>query len=199
MTRLILHIGVAKTGTTAIQAFLSFNRVALEKSGVWYPDPRKFSRGGDEMGHNALAYQLCDRRETVDLKRFREALVRKEQDSAAVVLSAEVFVDQEYAFLADYLSDLSSPIILEIGAHISTFAQWGFLCCSQCSHCQCRGGSEHLGALERNIAAISSSSKFAGWPAIHAAAHATDGETIRLSEDGPSMSHRVSANERANG
>ncbi len=77
MTRLILHIGAAKTGTTAIQAFLSFNRAALEKSGVWYPDPRKFSRGGDEMGHNALAYRLCDQRETVDLKRFREALARK--------------------------------------------------------------------------------------------------------------------------
>ena len=53
MTRLILHIGAAKTGTTAIQAFLSFNRAALEKGGVWYPDPRKFSRGGDEMGHRA--------------------------------------------------------------------------------------------------------------------------------------------------
>ncbi len=106
MTRLILHIGAAKTGTTAIQAFLSFNRAALEKSGVWYPDPRKFSRGGDEMGHNALAYRLCDQRETVDLKRFREALVRKGPDFATVVLSAEVFymrpAEQDYPTFEAY-------------------------------------------------------------------------------------------------
>lgn len=34
----------------------------------------------------------------------------------------EVFVDQEYAFVADYLSDLSSSIILDVGAHTGTFA-----------------------------------------------------------------------------
>ena len=91
MTPLILHIGAAKTGTTAIQAFLSFNRAALERCGVWYPAPRQFARNGDDMGHNALAYQLCGQRETVDLKRFRGALVRRGQDFATVVLSAEVF------------------------------------------------------------------------------------------------------------
>ena len=106
MTRLILHIGAAKTGTTAIQTFLSFNRAALEKSGVWYPDPRNFARGGDEMSHNALAYQLCDQRETVDLRRFREALVRKGQEFATVVLSAEVFymrpAEHDYPTFEEY-------------------------------------------------------------------------------------------------
>ena len=103
----------------------------------------------------------------------------------------EVFVDREYAFLADYLSDLCSPIILDVGAHIGTFALWVFSVVPNARIVSAEADPGTLRVLERNIAATSS--KFTDWTAIHAAAHATDGETILLSEDGPSMSHRVSA------
>lgn len=103
----------------------------------------------------------------------------------------EVFVDQEYAFLADYLSDLSAPIILDIGAHIGTFALWVFSVVPNARIVSAEADPRTWETLERNVAATAS--KFTGWMAIHAAAHATDGETILLSEEGPSMSHRVSA------
>ena len=103
----------------------------------------------------------------------------------------EVLVDQEYAFLADYLSGLSSPVILDVGAHIGTFALWVYSVVPNARIISAEADPRTWGVLQRNVAATSL--KFAGWTAIHAAAHATDGETILLSEDGPSMSHRVSA------
>jgi hypothetical protein len=38
MTTLYLHIGMPKTGTTAIQNFLTDNAEALKKYGICYPD-----------------------------------------------------------------------------------------------------------------------------------------------------------------
>lgn len=38
MTRLVLHIGLHKTGTTAFQSFISHNRDELAKQGLHYPD-----------------------------------------------------------------------------------------------------------------------------------------------------------------
>lgn len=87
--------------------------------------------------------------------------------------------------------------MLDIGAHIGTLALWVFSVVPNARIVSAEADPRTWRVLERNIAATSS--KSAGWSAIHAAAHATDGETILLSEDGPSMSHRVSANERANG
>ena len=51
--RLIIHIGMHKTGSTSIQRFLSRNRLALRMAGVLYPE----SCGADgrrEPKHNAL-------------------------------------------------------------------------------------------------------------------------------------------------
>lgn len=36
--RVVLHIGMPKTGSSAMQEFLELNRLALLKMGIWYPD-----------------------------------------------------------------------------------------------------------------------------------------------------------------
>ena len=53
--RLYLHIGRGKTGTTAIQVFLSRNRAALQSRGVDYVHARDADRGG---GHQRFAKSL---------------------------------------------------------------------------------------------------------------------------------------------
>lgn len=52
-TRLILHIGMHKTGSSAIQRFLSLNRWALGKLGVFYP-PSIGPTGARQPKHNAI-------------------------------------------------------------------------------------------------------------------------------------------------
>lgn len=58
MTRLILHAGTHKTGTTAIQTFAAKNREALRSRGLLYPDysPKKIPlRNGQHQFAHSLA------------------------------------------------------------------------------------------------------------------------------------------------
>lgn len=50
----------------------------------------------------------------------RKVLFRREDEMAL----REVLVNQEYSFLAERLSAIHAPIILDVGAHIGTFAIW---------------------------------------------------------------------------
>jgi hypothetical protein len=52
-TKLILHIGMHKTGSSAIQRFLSMNRWALGRLGVAYP-PSIGATGARQPKHNAI-------------------------------------------------------------------------------------------------------------------------------------------------
>ena len=56
--KIILHIGQSKTGTSAIQAFLTLNRAALRKQGVLYPNINKRGFTIDITSHNAVADAL---------------------------------------------------------------------------------------------------------------------------------------------
>lgn len=56
--RLILHAGLHKTGTTAIQSFAGCNRDELRRRGIWYPthEPVRDIR---QDSHNRLAHSLA--------------------------------------------------------------------------------------------------------------------------------------------
>lgn len=58
MSRLILHVGMAKTGTTAIQTFAANNRQELIKRGLWYPDYKPVS-DLRQNAHHAFAHSLA--------------------------------------------------------------------------------------------------------------------------------------------
>lgn len=45
MTKVILHVGTHKTGTTSIQAALAASRPALQAAGILYPDVSPFLGG----------------------------------------------------------------------------------------------------------------------------------------------------------
>lgn len=58
MPRLLLHVGLRKTGTTAIQAFAAGNRQELYNRGLWYPDYRPVSQISEDA-HHAFAHSLA--------------------------------------------------------------------------------------------------------------------------------------------
>lgn len=57
MSRLFLHVGIHKTGTTAIQTFAAANRQKLFERGLWYPDYMPIS-DLRQKGHHAFGHSL---------------------------------------------------------------------------------------------------------------------------------------------
>lgn len=58
MATLYIHIGILKTGTSAIQTFLGNNRVILEEKGYCFPDLNLYFPG---IGHNRNAHFLVSK------------------------------------------------------------------------------------------------------------------------------------------
>jgi len=56
---ILLHIGQSKTGTSAIQAYLTLNRPKLAEQGVLYPAIRSAGINIDLGAHNSVADSLC--------------------------------------------------------------------------------------------------------------------------------------------
>lgn len=86
--KLLLHIGTAKTGTTTAQEWLSRNRPALRRAGLWYPNT-----GGTT--HQWLAILAMDP-DKPDDGFYRLGLTDHEKHSAFVARVSEAFA-QEHA------------------------------------------------------------------------------------------------------
>jgi hypothetical protein len=59
--KVLLHIGQSKTGTSAIQAFLTLNRSSLRDAGILYPSVKISGMPIDLGAHNAVADSLIGR------------------------------------------------------------------------------------------------------------------------------------------
>lgn len=90
--RFIIHIGLRKTGTTAIQKFFCNNADCLLTQSILYPTIGRLGRkaGGGRFAHHNLVWSLSDKPQ---LKTIWPDLHREvEQSSASVVfISAETF------------------------------------------------------------------------------------------------------------
>jgi len=85
MTEFFVHMGMHKTGTTAIQAALAHNRQRLRKKGVLYP-----LTGLQSGGHHLLAWGLTRKPGNFPLwETLREEIAR--DGAQKVVLSSEEF------------------------------------------------------------------------------------------------------------
>lgn len=102
----------------------------------------------------------------------------------------EVFVDNEYAFLRDYLLAIEGAKILDVGAHIGTFAIWCLSIAPGTTILSIEADPHTFEVLRRNEEAFQAAA--GRWSVQHSAAGARDGEILRLSDSGPSMSHRIS-------
>lgn len=97
--RIILHIGQSKTGTSAIQGYLTLNRLQLRRKGILYPNVTISNMPVDIGNHNSLADALAGLSRfphlTVDQyfdQYFTEA---KESGAKCMILSAEHFFGGE--------------------------------------------------------------------------------------------------------
>ena len=82
MTRLILHIGSQKTGTTSLQQFLQLNRKILNKNGMDYPH---FSQGGCTNGLPWVRHLNGVDVNSSDFQELKESIEKYD----TVILSAE--------------------------------------------------------------------------------------------------------------
>jgi hypothetical protein len=92
MSKLYLHAGLHKTGTSAIQAFAHKNRADLLKQGLFYPDYKPMLRRRYEAHHD-LAHTLAGKGKRLSLAQVNQ-LGRNWADEAAkcsatVLLSSE--------------------------------------------------------------------------------------------------------------
>lgn len=101
----------------------------------------------------------------------------------------EVLVDREYTFLTDLLAASPAPTILDLGAHIGTFAIWSLGVNPKARVFSIEADPGTYRVAEWNVAAFAKQG--ADWRVIHAAAGSEDGAKVRLSNAGPSMSHRI--------
>ena len=98
MTKVIIHVGSHKTGTTLLQSVLARNRSALKARGVYYPETFRFmgtkrSTEVSTMAHFELpkALAIYGAREREELARFRQHLLDVRQEYRKIVFSAETF------------------------------------------------------------------------------------------------------------
>ncbi len=117
--KLILHIGIHKTGTTAIQQFLSANRELLGAQGIFYPQLKC-----EWNNHNPLAWHLMDSRYVPPNARYYkrysasehwktlfDAVSNRSYDT--VLLSGEDFsLAQDPTRLADLCKNFDTRIIV---------------------------------------------------------------------------------------
>ncbi len=101
----------------------------------------------------------------------------------------EVFHEREYGFLDSIICETEAPVIIDVGAHIGTFA----------IRVLCKNPSARVLGVEADpdTFGVLSKNKSLGqedWEIINRAASDKDGATIRFSTDGPTMSHRISPN-----
>lgn len=100
----------------------------------------------------------------------------------------EILVELEYAFLANTLMGRPRPLVLDVGANIGLFAVWVVSVAPGARILSVEADPQTAGVLADNAARVAGTD----WHTINAAAAATDGDILRLSTDGPPMSHRIS-------
>jgi len=101
MANFILHIGQSKTGTTAIQHFLSENRRILYNKGILYPD---YFRKGMPLGvlnHNQIVWSLLGRKTPIGISyekffKYINQKLKKDDKLHTVILSAEAFLGEPH-------------------------------------------------------------------------------------------------------
>lgn len=119
--KLILHIGTQKTGSSAIQVFLTQNQQSLIKAGLEYLDPRANKFGLFNMNHSGLVLALTGfwRSGSHQLPKEKTWLMLREkveQSKHGVIISSEGFstpeVLQHMDFIKDSLSGFDVKVVI---------------------------------------------------------------------------------------
>lgn len=118
--------------------------------------------------------------------KFREySLCFRKQDLSAL---REVLIEQEYSFLKPFITTNFDVTILDIGAHIGTFALWCLSENQKAAIFSIEADPETYEILSQNRK--STTEKGCNWKSLNRAAWKND-ELISFSNTGDSMSHKV--------
>lgn len=120
--RLVLHIGLRKTGTSAIQSFLAQNRAALRLFGVRYPQALLVPQGQDAGPKHQHVRQAIAGGEALAAQ-MREAVAERARQSRITVLSAEELSDPDPA-IAAALAPLSGEFDIRVVVYLRRQDEW---------------------------------------------------------------------------
>lgn len=98
----------------------------------------------------------------------------------------EVLVEQEYGFLAPYLTGIGEAGIIDAGTHIGTFLVWLSRIVPTARVVGVEADPKTYAIAARNFGNTGLRGQV-----LHRAAAASDDEVLRLIDSGPSMSHRI--------
>lgn len=126
MGKLIIHIGTAKTGTTAIQSYMHTNRHALLEQGINYPQSAIFG-----TGHHPLAWSLQNKHGN-SLDCWGECLHEIETKDVRInVISSEEFswfAEPEVEHARQLLAQMPVQIVVylrnPLDFAVSSYKQW---------------------------------------------------------------------------
>lgn len=121
--RVILHIGMNKAGSSAIQDFFCENYTCLMQRGLLFPEPWRTGRRQHLELSDALGFQLNPKEGTVeraDLDTHRARLDKEiaRTDPQIVVISSEMFSrNRSLDAVADFFSGYSPEIVVYLRRH----------------------------------------------------------------------------------
>lgn len=102
---IILHFGVHKTGTTAVQRFAQTHRVALRARGLWYPSYALVGRN-ERLNHNDFAHGVAGESNRImspdTARRFVQEVRVGRRDGETVLISAEALSRHVIGKSSDY-------------------------------------------------------------------------------------------------
>jgi FkbM family methyltransferase len=101
----------------------------------------------------------------------------------------EVFSLNEYGFVEKTIRGIANPSIIDMGAHIGTFAMWSFSVNKNCLVLSVEANPVTFEILQENSRRFSRDSY--NWKIVNKAGYGIDGEVLKFSNSGPTMSNRV--------
>ena len=114
----VLHIGINKTGTSALQAFLHHNPTLLAEHGILYPHTGR----GSLPSHYLLAEILNDSPERAF--EYGYQLKKEARDYSTVILSSEAFRVYPPEPLAAMLQGIPTRVVVYLRPHMQLLSSW---------------------------------------------------------------------------
>lgn len=108
MKKIILHIGTPKSGTSALQNFLSNNTEVFNKNGFSYPSDLYAEKNEITMGNGRIIYEYAMESNIIGARKYLDTILQ-EYDSDYIILSSEGFY-----FYPEFLFELMPDALVVV-------------------------------------------------------------------------------------
>lgn len=122
--QVILHIGANKTGTSAIQGFLSRNTEYLKKQGILYPVSGRHSIYGEVAPSHYPLAKIVERLEVENVRAIIDDIEKEADGYDTVVISSELFHAVSHSAISDALRGHSVTVVAFIRDYVDYLSSW---------------------------------------------------------------------------